>query len=545
MLEPYVRPGIDDRPDLDKVLSPEDKAAVARLAIKNRRRPPEASADQPEAQAVRLASAGSSAAAAAAASVDTPAPDMSSAYLDMRDPMVAVNGQRPTAGQVSRLNWGFFAASILVGAPWVALNTIAMPNAIARTFGYDTAVAGHIAINPATGRPLPVATELAMPLAVLVIVGVVASMFAMPLISVLSDRTRTPLGRRTPWMVGGGLLCALITLILGQNIGIIVLCIFWVFLQFAYAMLSVPLTSAISERVPDKFRPRIERWHGIGVMLGQALGVCMGALGVMFNSFAPFSYTAVLFAVSGIATVLILPKEPSSAEQPNQLFDRSQVLDQLRPPAHAPEFSRVFAARTCMMAGVGLTGVFLWYLVRFWVYGKAVVLTSAPLTIPAGFLIAGMAVATLIGAALASWAAGPISESIEEKNIPVARAGGRCLPVVCRWFGARMGAGRVVHRHCRENGMLLFALISGFAFGIYDSLGLELVMDSLPDPRRAGHDLGIYALANSAGLALAAIIGALLVNAFEHSFGYYLLFPSAIVMVLLAGIVTLTTKSAE
>ena len=53
MLEPYVRPGIDDRPDLDKVLSPEDKAAVARLAIKNRRRPPDASADQPAAQAVR------------------------------------------------------------------------------------------------------------------------------------------------------------------------------------------------------------------------------------------------------------------------------------------------------------------------------------------------------------------------------------------------------------------------------------------------------------------------------------------------------------
>lgn len=48
MLEPYVRPGIDDRPDLDKALSPEDKDAVARLAIKDRRRPPEASADQPE-----------------------------------------------------------------------------------------------------------------------------------------------------------------------------------------------------------------------------------------------------------------------------------------------------------------------------------------------------------------------------------------------------------------------------------------------------------------------------------------------------------------
>ena len=198
-----------------------------------------------------------------------------------------------------------------------------------------------------------------------------------------------------------------------------------------------------------------------------------------------------------------------------------------------------------MMAGVGLTGVFLWYLVRFWVYGKAVVFTSAPLTIPAGFLIAGMAVATLIGAALASWAAGPISESIEEKNIPTTRVvAGACL-LYAIGLGPAWGLGVWSTGTARENGMLLFALISGFAFGIYDSFGLELVMDSLPDPRRAGHDLGIYALANSAGLALAAIIGAPLVNAFEHSFGYYLLFPSAIVMVLLAGIVTLTAKSAE
>ena len=153
-----MRPGIDDRPDLDKALSPEDKDAVARLAIKDRRRPPEASADQPEAQAVRLAAAGSSAAAAAAASVDAPAPDLSSAYLDMRDPMVAANGQRPTAVQISRLNWGFFVASILVGAPWAALNTIAMPNAVARLFDYDTASAISVTINPSTGRPLPVAT---------------------------------------------------------------------------------------------------------------------------------------------------------------------------------------------------------------------------------------------------------------------------------------------------------------------------------------------------------------------------------------------------
>ena len=30
----YVRPGIDDRPDLDKALTAEDKRAVARLAVR-------------------------------------------------------------------------------------------------------------------------------------------------------------------------------------------------------------------------------------------------------------------------------------------------------------------------------------------------------------------------------------------------------------------------------------------------------------------------------------------------------------------------------
>ncbi|KAB7788845.1 MFS transporter [Bifidobacterium cebidarum] len=538
MLEPYVRPGIDDRPDLDKALSPEDKAAVARLAIKNRRRPPEASADQPEAQAVRLAAASTATAVAAAASVDAPAPDMSSAYLDMRDPMVAANGEKPDSRKVSRLNWGFFAASMLVGAPWVALNTIALPNAVARLFHYDTTEL-QITINPVTGRPFPVATELAMPLAVLVIVGVVAAALLTPLVSTLSDRTRTPFGRRTPWMVGGGLLCALFTLVLGQDTSIVVMCFFWVLMQFAYAMLSAPLASSISERVPDKFRPRIERWHGIGVMLAQALGVLMGAFGVMFDSYSPFIYTAILFAISGIASALILPREPSSTELPRQRFDSSQVLDQLRPPSAAPAFTRVFTARACMMTGVGLTSVFLWYLVRFWVYGKTVQFTSAPLTVPAGFLIVAMAVATLIGAAIASWSAAPISEAIEARGIRTSTVvAGACLTYAIG-LALAWGLGVWSTGTARENGMVVFALISGFAFGIYDALGLELVMDSLPDPRNAGHDLGVYALANSAGLALAAIIGAILVNAFAHSFGYYLLFPAGIVMVLLAGIVTL------
>lgn len=542
MLQPYIRPGIDDRPDLDKALSPEDKAAIARLAIKEHRRPPEASADQPEAQAARLAAAGSSAAAAAAASVDTPAPDMSSAYLDMRDPMVSADGQRPTPMQIARLNWGFFAAAILVGAPWAALNTVALANVVAAIGGYDTAAFLAANVNPATGRALPTGTSLAALLAVVVVFGVIAALFSMPVVSALSDRTRVQVGRRTPWIVAGGVLCALIVLIIGECTSLPALCVLWMMLQFAYAMMAAPLTAAMSERVPDKFRPRIERWHGIGVMLGQAIGVCIAAVGLMIGAYTPFMVIAVLFAISGIGVVLILPKEPSSVEQPRQRFSWSQIGEQLRPPADAPAFARVFAARACMMTGVSLTGVFLWYLVRFWVYGKAVMFTSASLTVPAGGLIAIMALATLAGAALASWSAGPISGWIEEHNLVTTHVVAGCCVLYAAGVAVAWGLGVWSTGAARENGMIIFALVCGFAFGLIDALGLELVMNALPDPRTAGHDLGVYGLANMVGLAAAAILGAVLVSAFAGSFGYYTLFPAAIVMVLLSGALTVSAR---
>ena len=47
----YIRPGIDDRPDLDKALSAEDKSAVARLAVRQKPVTAPPAATHPEVQA--------------------------------------------------------------------------------------------------------------------------------------------------------------------------------------------------------------------------------------------------------------------------------------------------------------------------------------------------------------------------------------------------------------------------------------------------------------------------------------------------------------
>lgn len=46
----FVRPGIDDRPDYEKTLTEETKAALKRLAVQQNPRVPEASNERPEVQ---------------------------------------------------------------------------------------------------------------------------------------------------------------------------------------------------------------------------------------------------------------------------------------------------------------------------------------------------------------------------------------------------------------------------------------------------------------------------------------------------------------
>ena len=87
----FIRPGIDDRPDYEKTLTPEAKAAMRRLSVQQHPRIPEASNERPETQAARIASEGG-APLTAAAHLDVAVPNLESSFLDLRDPMTAPDG---------------------------------------------------------------------------------------------------------------------------------------------------------------------------------------------------------------------------------------------------------------------------------------------------------------------------------------------------------------------------------------------------------------------------------------------------------------------
>ena len=519
----FVRPGIDDRPDYEKALSPEDKAAVARLAVPLRRRAPERAAAQASTQSAKMSASGSPATAAAA--VDTAIPDMTSAFLDMRDPMTAADGTRPDAGQVRRLNWGFALAALLRTIPWIMLNLILLPALIDRVAGNTDLGAGDWAKHCSTSEEATrmIGVSSAIPLAIVVVLGCASALLANALVAIWSDGTRSHIGRRTPWIIAGGIICALDTLILGAMGAVAGIAFFWIIMQFGYAMIATPLAAAFAERMPDKFRERSMRWRGVGLMLGQALGVALAAAGLVadVNGGLAMRVCAAMFVVCAAAVALVLPRERSSRYNPAQQFTGEAFAVQFRAPKDAPRFALAFWARLAMMTGVGFMTVFLWMIVRHGIVdpSRCDAGESASDVASAAIVMAMMAVATLVGSALAAVIAGRLADRVEDERcvaLPAMVVYAVVSLVPWLWPGTWS--------------MVAFALVSGLAFGLYDVFNQSLVMGVLPDPRNAGHDLGVYDIANAVAPAFAVVIGA----AVAVVAGYMALPVAACVAVLVA-----------
>lgn len=486
----FVRPGIDDRPDLDKALTPEDKAALARLTVRQNPRQPEASGDRPEVQAAQMSAEG--APMAAAARIDTAVPNLESSFLDLRDPMVDADGYRPSAAEMTRMNIGFALGAVLCAAPLGALNTVLVPVLVDRLAG--------------AGRTLP--------LALLVAVGVVVSVLSNAVVAVLSDHTRMEIGRRTPWILGGGAVAALFTLPLGAATNVVLLTLVWCLVQIGYVMLSTPIAAAFGERIPDKFRSRADAYRGIGLTVGQLVGVVAAVLLVETPVIA-LRLCAVVFLAAAVVVVLVLPRERSSVELRSRAIEQHEFFSHYQMPKGAPNFVRVLVARLVMTAGVSLTGVFLWYIVLYAVNGGDV-----DAAVP---VMAAVAVSSFVGGLIATLVLGPVADHWEDGRIPSVLACGLYVVGLAVPCVAPSAAG-----------VIAYALLSGCAYVIFDGISQRQAAAVLPDIRMAGRNLAVLNLASQVGVIVGALLGALALFVVGT---YQVLFPVAIVAVIVAAAV--------
>ena len=115
-------------------------------------------------------------------------------------------------------------------------------------------------------------------LAVVMTFSSLAAIFVQPIVGALSDRTRSRLGRRSPWIIYGGIGGGLAVIALQFSTSIFAVTVVWVIAQILLNAVSGPMGSIIADRIDSNRRATASAFAGVGIAVGGASGVIVGGL---------------------------------------------------------------------------------------------------------------------------------------------------------------------------------------------------------------------------------------------------------------------------
>ncbi len=314
-------------------------------------------------------------------------------------------------------------------------------------------------------------------------IGVIFAMFANLIFGAVSDATRSKLGRRTPYLIIGGPFAAIgyYGASIATNTVVIVLC--WSLMQIALNMMIAPCVAILSDRVPESPRGTMSAFYGVGQIVGMSLGVIVGNWFVG-NMRLGFIVGTILWIVTGVLTVLIIPREqPSYDVKP---FKWSTVARQFRfPTKGARDFWLALVGRLMLILGYYMVNGYLLYILERYMGMETKAATG---------VMATMSTITMVMSLILSLSAGPLSDKLKTRKLPVVISTLVMAAAIATPWLIRSAAG-----------MYAYAALAGIGFGIYMSVDQALNVDVLPNPQEAGKDLGILNMANTLGQAIAPL----------------------------------------
>lgn len=357
-------------------------------------------------------------------------------------------------------------------------------------------------------------------------IGCVFALFANVIFGALSDITRSRFGKRTPWIVVGGFITAagyVLAFSSAQLVGIVA---GWCIVQVGVNMMIAPAVAVLSDRIPENVRGTFSAFYGGAQIVGSSAGTFLGSQFIE-NMGIGFTIGVALFAVTGIVTVLIWPRERSSASTTSfgttAKLDVKQLLRSFIPPTrNCRDFYLALMGRLLLILGWNMISGYQLYILQKYC-GLSVKDSAAT--------ISTMSVISMIVLIVTSMVSGPLSDRLQRRKIIVAVGSviiaiGMAIP----WFMPN------------ALGMMLFAGIGGAGYGIYIAVDQALNVDVLPSQEEAGKDLGILNLANTIGQVLApVVVGAIVLV----TGGYTALFPIAVVAVLLGTVFIMLIRKVQ
>ncbi|BBH67345.1 MFS transporter [Actinoplanes sp. OR16] len=411
--------------------------------------------------------------------------------------MAVITPERAANSSLRRLKFTLFPANIGMFLLWGAIPSILLPLQIED-------------VDPA---------NKAANLAVVATIGAFAAMLAQPLAGTISDRTRSRFGPRAPWIIAGALIGGLALIGMSLANTLVQIGIAWTITQIAYNFAQGPLSAVMPDRVPVEKRGVFAAITGFASMFGALGGQIVGAR-FAENVGAGYLLFAGVAIVAFTVFVVLSPDRDNRGDERRPFSFAVLVRSFWFNPREHPDFGWAFLGRFLLYLGYfGISNYQLYILQDHIGLGDDAVDFVPVLGIAS---LATMLISIAIG--------GPLSDRVGRRKVFIYASSIICAAgLVGPWLLPT------------KTGMLIFALVTGFGFGFFQSVDTALVTQVLPAQEDAAKDLGVVNIAATLPQVLApGIAGAIVV-----AFGYGSLFPIAIVLMVLGGFAVAPIKTVR
>ncbi|MFG6403099.1 MFS transporter [Microbacterium sp. P04] len=359
--------------------------------------------------------------------------------------------------------------------------------------------------------------------------GALFVMLTGPLFGVWSDRTRTRLGRRRPFMIVGTLVGILSLIVMALAPNVFLLGLGWVLAQAGWGQVYGNLQISMADQLPEEQRGKVAGLAGFATQIAPVFGV------VIAGFFATNSL--LLFLVPGAVGVLFVAlfvlftteKDTRGAVPDGKLSIASLLSKYVYDPRHYPDFSWAWLGRFLFYFGLTLNTTFTAF---FFASRLGVSVTDVAPT------IATLGLFGIFATTAGALGGGFLSDKLHRRRIFV--LAGALLFALGALIMAFAGGIPMLYAG---------SLITSMGIGMFAAVDQALILDVLPEKEtNAGRFMAIIGFAVSIPQAAAPFIAPLFLAIGVGANGdknYTLLYIVAGAVTVLGGLVVMRVRSVR
>lgn len=359
-------------------------------------------------------------------------------------------------------------------------------------------------------------------------VGALVVMLTGPLLGVASDRTRSRLGRRRPFILVGMTVGVVSLVVMALAPSVLVLALGWILAQLGWGQALGGLANSQADRLPEFQRGKVAGLGGVATQIAPVFGVLIAG-GMSGNPLLLFLIPGVFGVIGALLFVLFAHEDDSRGLQfPDRMTAKTLLSKYVYNPRRFPDFSWNWLGRFLFYFGLTLNTTFTAFFFAFRL-GVPVDQVGGTIAVAGGIGV----LATTTGAI----GGGLLSDKIKRRK-----------PLIV-FSGTLMAVGMLTMAFAGSIVLLIAgSVIVSMGLGGFAAVDQALLLDVLPERETdAGRYMGIVGFAASIPQAVAPLIAPLIlgIGAFGGEKNYTLLFSVAAGFVLVGGLVVLRIRSVR